>query len=151
MEIIGLQAFSEDGEAYKKAYLQLEGLLSELRGRELPDAQVTNINLQLSALNESGLKGADLAKLTRKKQQAIVTMLEKDLKVVPKNHYTGLWMVLGMTAFGIPFGMAFGFSLGNPAFIGLGMPIGMGLGIAIGSSMDAKALQEGRQLQVELK
>ena len=51
----------------------------------------------------------------------------------------------------IPFGVLFGTSLGNMGFIGIGIPIGMAIGIAIGTSMDKKAFDEGKQLDIEFK
>lgn len=60
-------------------------------------------------------------------------------------------MVLGMSAFGIPMGVAFGLSMGNIGLLGIGLPIGMGVGVGVGSYLDKKALTEGRQLDVDLK
>jgi hypothetical protein len=60
-------------------------------------------------------------------------------------------MAIGMSAFGIPLGVAFGASLGNMGLLGIGIPIGMVFGMAIGSGMDKKAIQEGRQLDLEMK
>jgi hypothetical protein len=82
---------------------------------------------------------------------AIFKLVEKELKLVTKNHYRRLWMVLGMTIFGVLLGVAFGASLGNMAFLGLGLPIGMAIGIGVGTVMDKKAATEGRQLDVDLK
>jgi hypothetical protein len=36
------------------------------------------------------------------------------------------------------------------SYLSIGLPIGLGIGIAIGTSMDQKALKEGRQLDVEI-
>ena len=60
-------------------------------------------------------------------------------------------MVLGMSSFGLPMGVAFGLALGNIGLMGLGLPIGMGIGLAVGTNMDKKALAEGRQLAFEAK
>lgn len=81
---------------------------------------------------------------------SLLKLLEKELKLVPKDHYRTRWMVVGMSAFGLPFGVVFGTSLGNMAYLGLGLPIGMGIGIAIGASMDEKAKKEGRQLTLTM-
>ena len=58
-------------------------------------------------------------------------------------------MALGMAAFGVPLGVAFGTSLDDMSFLAIGLPIGMVIGLAVGSGMDKKALEEGRQLDVE--
>ncbi|NBP71319.1 MAG: hypothetical protein EBU52_21600, partial [Cytophagia bacterium] len=81
----------------------------------------------------------------------IVRFVEKQLKLVPQKYYRKLWLLLGMTSFGIPFGVVFAMSIGNMAMLGIGLPIGMGIGVAIGTALDNKALKEGRQLDIELK
>ena len=86
-----------------------------------------------------------------KKQTKIIKSLEKEFKIVTKNYYRKVWVALGMAAFGIPLGVVFGAILGNMAFLGIGLPIGMVIGIAVGSGLDKKALDENRQLDVELK
>lgn len=67
------------------------------------------------------------------------------------NNYKTLGIALGMSGLGVPMGVAFGLSMGNMSLLGLGLPIGLGLGVAIGSRLDKKALNEGRQLDVEVK
>lgn len=83
--------------------------------------------------------------------QRMVNTLEKEVKLVPKNHYRNRWLALGMAAFGLPMGVVFGISLGNMAFLAIGLPIGMAIGIAVGTGLDKKASEEGRQLDVEIK
>ncbi len=56
-----------------------------------------------------------------------------------------------MAAFGIPLGVAFGISIGNMGLLGIGLPIGMVIGMAVGSVMDKKAVESGRQLDLEIK
>jgi hypothetical protein len=135
----------------KPTYLQFEKLLIELQNKELPDGIVVSINKDIDTLNSFKGSGDELRKLITKKQTGILKVLEKELKLVPKNHYRNLWMVLGMSVFGIPMGVAFGASLGNMAFLGIGLPIGMVIGIAIGTGMDKKAHSEGRQIDMEIK
>jgi hypothetical protein len=59
-------------------------------------------------------------------------------------------MVVGMSVFGLPLGVAVGVSIGQMGFLAIGLPVGMGIGIALGSYLDNKAKKEGRQLDVEL-
>lgn len=134
-----------------KLHFQFEKLLAELQKRTLPDGIATSINKDIEALNAISGTGPDLKKMLKTKQTAILKQLEKELKVVPKNYYRNLWLALGMSAFGIPLGVAFGVSMKNMGYLGIGLPIGMGIGIAVGASMDKKALQEGRQLDVEIR
>ena len=78
-------------------------------------------------------------------------MIEKELKLVPKNHYRNIWIGIGLAVFGTPIGVAIGASLGNMGFIGVGFAFGIPIGMIVGSMMDKKALQEGKQLDWELK
>lgn len=133
----------------EKAYTQLAELLAELKKRELPTEIVSSINEAIDALNSTDEVGQTLAKSLRKTRRSLLKQLEKELKLVPKNHFLALWMALGMSAFGIPLGVAFGISLQNMGFLGLGIPLGLGVGLAIGAGLDKKAEQEGRQLSVE--
>ena len=92
-----------------------------------------------------------MGKQIKKSQARIIKLIEKEHKLVTKNHYRNTWLAVGMSAFGIPLGAAFGASLGNMAFIGIGIPVGMAIGIAIGTGMDKKAFEEGKQIDLELK
>jgi len=130
---------------------QFDLLLNELRNREMPDKIIQSINSDLEEINDTLLVGKMLLRLLKKKQLKILKLLEKELKIVSKNHYRNQWLVLGMSAFGVPIGVAFGTSTGNMGLLGIGFPIGMGIGIAFGAGMDKKAYNEGRQLNVEAK
>ena len=140
----------EQNPRLKKAYEQFNQLLSELRKRELPLDIANSVNIGIDEIN-SASTAKQWRSQVRKIQARIIRMLEKELKWVPKNYYRNVWLALGMSAFGIPMGVAFGVSLQNMAFIGIGLPIGMAIGIIIGSGMDKKAAHEGRQLDLEIK
>jgi len=146
-----LNSFPQASEPFQKRLQQFQKLLDILAKRELPSEIQTYINTQIAAVNAlEGQEKKDSRQL-RKHQQAILNRLTKELKLVPKNHYRTQWMVLGLSAFGIPIGAAFGLSLGNMAFLGTGLPLGMVIGLAVGSSMDQKAAKEGRQLDFTVK
>lgn len=132
-------------------YLQLGSIVSELNKRELPEEMQLYLSSEINELN--GFAGSDkmIRKLIRKKQGAILARLEKELKLVTKNHYRNTWMALGIAAFGVPFGVAIGSALGNMAFLGIGLGLGLPIGLAIGTGMDKKAADEGRQLDVEIR
>ncbi len=130
-------------------YAKFDKLLKELKGRDISATIVADINKEVDLLNAFMGSDKDYKKQLRKSNAAIVKQLEKELKLVPKGYYQNMWMALGMTVFGLPFGTIFGMSLGNMAFLGIGLPIGMAVGIAIGSGMDTKAKEEGRQLAVD--
>jgi hypothetical protein len=133
-----------------RVYDQLGELLKELKNKELPDKIIDSINQDIEELNATTIAGKELSRLVKKKQTKIITLVEKELKIIPKNYYRSLWLAFGMSL-GICIGVAFGISIGNLAFLGLGLPIGLGIGIAVGTAMDKKAFDEGRQLNIEIK
>lgn len=153
MEIKQLKHHEENQEndKLKEAKLQFDKLVEELNSRNLPDSTVEKINKIVEDLNSSTLAGKGFKRQLVKKQFNIIKFLEKEHKLVPINHYRKRWMAIGVIVFGFPIGAAFGAGLDKISFIGIGLPIGMVIGIAIGSNLDKKALDEGRQLKVELK
>lgn len=133
-----------------KAYQQLGKLLNALEVKDLPKETVDFINKEIDQLNAITDMDSNFTKAIKQKENSIIKLIEKKHKIVPINYYRKLWMVLGMSAFGIPLGVVFGLSIGNLAFLGIGLPIGMAIGIGVGSSMDTKAFNEGRQLDFEV-
>lgn len=133
-------------------YSQFDTLLSELRKKELPDSIIQTINNEVEEINTSdSLTTNDLRKVIKKKQTAILRLIEKDLKLVPKNYYRTLWLALGMTVFGIPLGVLAGVLLGQPGLFAIGLPIGVAIGLTVGTTMDKTAAKENRQLNLEIK
>ncbi|MCH6198815.1 hypothetical protein MMU07_04455 [Aquiflexum sp. LQ15W] len=125
-------------------------LIDELSKRQLSEKEVEIINTEIQTVNTFSGSEKDFTKILAKSQSNVLKVIEKESKLVVKNHYRNLWLALGMSAFGVPLGVAFGISIGNLAFLGIGLPIGMGIGIAVGTSLDNKAAEEGRQLDVVL-
>ena len=128
------------------AYQQLGKLLNALEKKKLSTEAVDLINKEIEQLNSISDVDGSFVKAIKGKENKIIKLIEKKHKIVPKNYYRNLWMILGMSAFGIPIGVAFGLSIGNLGMLGIGLPIGMAIGIGVGSSMDKKAFDEGRQL-----
>lgn len=149
-ELINREDITND-DKLNRVYSQFVELLSELKKKQLSQNICKLINESIDSLNSSTLNGNLLTRFIKQKQSAILKQVEKEHKIVPKNYYRNLWMIIGMSAFGIPMGVAFGLSIGNLGMIGIGMPIGMAIGIGVGSSMDKKASNEGRQLHIEIK
>jgi hypothetical protein len=133
------------------AYQQLSKFLSALAQKELPADTVEFVNQEIDRLNAVPGMERDFVKTTKACQQRVIKEMEKKHKIVPKNYYRQLWMILGMSVFGLPIGAAFGASMGNMGMLGIGLPIGMAIGMAFGSNMDKKAFSEGRQLDFEVK
>jgi hypothetical protein len=150
IELKDKQAISGDSKL-SSIYSQFGKLLGELKNKDLPQNIIGSVNDHVESINASSLTGNELRKLVKQKQTAILKQVEKEGKIVPQNHYRNLWMLLGMTGFGLPIGMGIGLSIGNMGLLGLGLPIGMAIGLAIGSAMDKKALNEGRQLNITIK
>jgi hypothetical protein len=141
----------EENERLVKAFNQLDKVLTELREKQVPDEVISSINNAVDETNNFKGSEKELKKQIRKAQSGIIKLIEKKLKMVPKNHYRNLWLVLGMSAFGLPIGVALGASQGNNGMLGAGLPIGMVIGIAVGTGLDRKAFKEGRQLDLEIK
>ena len=134
-----------------KIYSKFGELLNELKKKELNQTVEIFINESVDYVNSSPLNGTQLNNIVKQKQTAILKLVEKEHKIVPKNYYRTLWMLFGMSGIGLPIGVAFGLFIGNIGLLGLGLPIGMAIGIVIGISLDNKALEDGRQLNIEIK
>lgn len=136
---------------FDAVFWQAVRLTDLLRSREIPDHIVEKINTHISTINAFPGQSREITKMIRNFTSSTITLLEKELKLVPKNYYQNQWLAIGMAAFGIPLGVAFGTSLGNMAYLGIGLPLGLAIGMAVGSGMDKKAAAEGRQLDLDLK
>jgi hypothetical protein len=134
-----------------RIYVQFQEFLKELRKKELPHKIIEFVNQDIEDLNSTSLLGNELRKLVKQKQEKIIKLLEKELKIVPKDYYQNFWLALGMCVFGIPLGVVLGTSLENMGLLGIGIPIGLAIGSVLGSRMDKKASEEGRQLDVKIK
>ncbi|WP_127845663.1 hypothetical protein [Psychroflexus aestuariivivens] len=132
-------------------YRQFDKLLIELRKKELNTDVVNSINNGIEEINAFSGSEKKLRKKIKTEQSRILKLIEKEHKLVTKNHYRNMWLAIGMAAFGIPLGVAFGASLGNMAFISIGLPIGLAVGIAVGTELDKKAFEKDKQIDLEIK
>jgi hypothetical protein len=129
-----------------KQFSSLQSLLEAIGKKEVPEVQLQKINEIIGGINVFSGTDQELIKAIKAGQSIFIKLLEKELKIVPQNHYQMQWMVLGMSVFGLLLGVAFGAAMGNMGLLGIGLPIGMAIGIAVGKGMDTKAKNEGRQL-----
>lgn len=130
---------------------QFEQLLRALRQRSLRDEVARQINAEIDDLHTYQGDATDWAGRLGRTQQQVLKLVEKEQQLVSRHHYRRQWMLVGMTAIGIPLGAAFGSAFDNMSFLAIGMPIGMAIGIAIGTALDRKAEREGRQLDFEAR
>lgn len=154
MNIVKLEPRSALSDSIKlqKSFQQLEDLLKAIELHSISDSTAEKISQEITAINLIPDSNADSLKQSIKKTQAqLLKLLEKEEKIVAIHHYRKLWMLLGMSTFGLPLGVAFGLSIGNLGMLGIGLPIGMAIGIGVGSSLDNKAKLSGRQLAFEVK
>jgi len=135
----------------KHEFDAFEKMILELEKKELPSSTLIQINQEIQELNDFSGSNKALGVAMNKKRNRMLQSLSRDLKLVPKNHYRNVWLAMGMMIFGVPFGMALGTVLGNLALFPIGLPLGLILGIMIGTSLDKKAYETGRQLDIVLK
>ena len=124
-------------------------LVNVLEEKKMPESIIDSINEEIKKVNQVESKKLLTAQLA-KSYRNILKIVEKELNLVAKNHYRNMWMAIGMSAFGIPLGVAFGASLNNYGLMGVGLPIGFAIGIAVGSKKDKEAEEQGRQLDIEI-
>lgn len=136
-------------ERLKKRILKFQQLIKALGEKEIPEQTLESVNSEIDKVNQAQSE-TELTKQLQKSFRKILIISEKELNLVAKDYYRNMWLAIGMSAFGIPLGVAFGAVLNNYAFIGIGVPIGFVIGIAIGSKKDKEAFEQGRQLNVEV-
>jgi len=134
----------------RKLFLSFEKLLDELKKREIPMDIVRSINQLIDELNFFSGSNKALGKQIRKSRSLTLKLVEKELQLVPINHYRNTYMALGM-GFGVAIGVALGTSNGNTSLLAIGLPIGMVIGLAIGNEKDKKTKEKGLQLDLEIK
>ncbi|WBL21344.1 hypothetical protein [Zunongwangia sp. HRR-M8] len=131
-----------------KTFSQFMGFTEVIKQHELTDPVIEKLNVEIDKVNEAPIK--KLKNQIKKSQLKMLQIIEKDLKLVPKNYYQNTWIAIGISAIGIPLGTVFGLVLDNMAYLGLGIPIGLAIGFAIGSQKDKKAKEENRQMNMEV-
>ena len=137
------------GKKMRNTFYYFVQLIEVLQERNLPTAIVEQVNQAIEELNAFNGSDKKLRKVIRKVISFVFNLLESELRLVPKNYYRNRWMAIGI-AFGVPLGTVFGSALGNIGLLGIGMPIGMVIGMGIGNGKDTKALQAGKQLDIDM-
>lgn len=139
-------------EKLARSYHHLQALIRELYQKAAAKDLDPIVMPEVESLNAlpQDVKEKELGSAINKSQAKILEKVEKELKIVPREYYQNQWLAIGMAAFGIPMGVVFAMALGNMAFFAIGLPLGLALGLANGQRLDAKAKDEGRQLELGL-
>src|SRR5689334_21669282 len=87
-------------------YRQLTKIVNELAAKKLPVHITLQINDELARINYFTGSKKDLLKVMRRSQLKILRLLERKLRLVPKNHYRNTWSFIGISFFGIPLVLA---------------------------------------------
>jgi hypothetical protein len=130
-------------------YGKFTELVNTIRSKNLPQNSMEWLDQEIEDLNKLADNDLNLVRIILKKKNRVLKLVQQKHQLVPKNYYKKLWLILGMSAFGIPMGVAFGISIGNLGLLGIGIPIGLALGIGVGINLDNKAEKEGKQLDFE--
>ena len=127
----------------QKALEQFNELISALNDKELDEEMIEHIKGNMSNVR------SELTFNTIKKEESkILDYVKREKGYVAQNHYMTLWIALGMSAIGVPIGVAIGLALDQLGFMGIGIGGGLAIGVAIGSAKDKKAKEQGKQLPI---
>lgn len=139
----------KQSEKLAKIYHKIQRLIEVLNTRtDIPPEVESSIQQEAALMDDAEGNPKELTKILNKGYTNSLTILRKEVGLVPKGYHRGKWMALGMAVWGIPIGMALSIPLDNMGMLGAGIPIGMGIGIAVGSGMDQKAAKAGKQLDL---
>ncbi len=131
-----------------RAYQKLQKLIEELNKKEINSERSSSLSQEIEKVNMHRGADRELLKKVKRAYAKILNFARKELRLVPKNYYTGLWTSLGLSIWGLPIGMAISATLDNYGFIGLGLPFGLLIGMLVGQQADQKVKKEGRQLNI---
>lgn len=129
---------------------QFKNVLKLLRQRQLNENMIATINEHIDTINSASNEPRTFYKQVKKAQTRIVRLIEKEEKLVCKDHYRNTYIAIGI-AFGAGIGTALASSTKNYFLTGVGIPFGMIIGMYLGTAQDKKAKEEGRQLDITLK
>ena len=73
-------------------------LIEALDKKDIPSEELTTINDHIVSINSFGGTDKELTKELKKTYKIILSFIEENLKLVPKNHFRALWIVYGSLA-----------------------------------------------------
>lgn len=138
----------EQDKKLNNKFAHFEKLINELKKKKIPSDIVSSINQHIEDVDSFYRTDKEFRVQIRKSQNRILKLINKELKLVPKNFYRFRWMSMGISIFGVPLGVILGSSTGIWGLFGIGLPIGVIIGMAIGAGMDKNAFKEGKQLNI---
>lgn len=147
-ELIHLLETSNDTETKtgtKRLLSQLTKIFSQLEQRNIDFQELEGFAQELQSVLSSS--PYSLSRLSQIKTR-LTAHLKKEHGLTTKGYHQNLWMILGMTMFGVPLGMIFGFALDNFGLFAIGLPMGMPIGMGIGMAIDKKAQEAGTVLDI---
>lgn len=147
---IRYSVFVEQDQKITKRYNYLLELIEEIESIEIMNDQIVKINSEIDKLNDVSDMKLSWDRQLRKSTNAILKILEYDLKIVAQKHYQTLWFSLGLASFGVPLGVLIGILTDNMGLLGIGLPMGLVIGMFYGMQLDNKAQKEGRQLKIKV-
>lgn len=123
-----------------------QNLITEINTKELSPEVVEKIEQKITFLNTWEGSARAYLKEVEKTKYKILKILHKDLGIVHRNYYSGLWLSLGMAFFGVPLGVIIFLISDNATFLGIGLPVGMIIGLGVGSYLDKRAKEQNKVL-----
>ena len=127
-----------------KVYQEFIQVITGLEKRNLSEAEIQSIEIELDALNLNSTTKNN-KKYFNKALRQFKKYLKDTFSLTSKGYYTNLYSGLGLS-FGLLFGVAILSNLERSLGISLGLIGGMLIGLIIGRNMDSKAVAEGRVL-----
>jgi len=135
----------------RKRFIYFRRLLNEIKKKNIPEDISARINERIEEINFFAGSNKELQRTVNKSLYFIVKLLERKLKIVPRSFYRTRWLIMGMILIGIPLGAIIGYVMGKMVYLGLGIPSGLIIGLFIGNQIDKKALEENRQLDIDVE
>lgn len=123
-----------------------QNLITEINTKELSAEVVEKIEQKIAFLNTWEGSARSYLKEVDKTKDKILKILQKDLGIVHRNYYSGLWLSLGMVCFGVPLGVIIFVISDKATFLGVGLPVGMIIGLGVGSYLDKRAKEQNKVL-----
>lgn len=144
---------STENSKLSEEFDQLRILFEEIEKFDLSEKIRTQINLKIKKLNTISKSNdkRDILLEVKHNKRWIIKYIHKEIGLVPKNYFSRFWMIIGMSLFGIPIGLALSLATDNFGLIGAGLLVGMVIGLAYGKRLDEKAKNANKQLDPRIK